>query len=73
MATKAWYWSWKKKLVHYKHFKMESTNNIINLIKPNVSMTSVDLKDAFFSVPIHNDHQKYFKFVWKFVSIYIHA
>ena len=31
---------------------MESINNIINLIKPNVYMTSINLKDAFFSVPI---------------------
>ena len=25
-------------------------------------MASVDLKDAFFTVPIHESHQKYFKF-----------
>ena len=30
---------------------MESIN-VINLIKPNVYMTSIDLKDAFSSVPI---------------------
>ena len=34
MAMKAWYWSWKKKFVNYKHFIMESINNVINLIKP---------------------------------------
>ena len=27
-------------------------------------MTCIDLKDAFFSVPIHNDHQKYLKFIF---------
>ena len=27
-------------------------------------MTCIDLKDAFFSVPIHNDHQKYLKFMF---------
>ena len=43
---------------------MESINNVINLIKPNVYMTSIDLKDAFFSVPIHNDHQNYLKFIF---------
>ena len=43
---------------------MESINNIINLIKPNVYITSIDLKDAFFSIPIHNDHQKYLKFIF---------
>ena len=27
-------------------------------------MTSVDLKDVFFTVPIHESHQKYCKFEW---------
>ena len=27
-------------------------------------MASVDLKDAFFTVPAHISHQKYFKFGW---------
>ena len=48
--------------------------NVINLIKPNVYMTSTDLKDAFFSVPVHNDHQKYLKFIsgnlFQFTSMY---
>ena len=43
---------------------MESLFNVINLIRPNVYMASIDLKDAFFSVPIHNDHQKYLKFTF---------
>ena len=65
MPIKAWYWSWKKKkkFVNYKHFKMDSILFIINLIKPNVHIISIDLKDAFFSIPIQNDHQKYLKFM----------
>ena len=61
-----WYWIWKEinKFVDYKHFKMESIN-VINLIKSNVYTTSTDLKKkAFFSVPIHNDHQMYLKFLF---------
>ena len=27
-------------------------------------MASIDLKDAFFTVAIHNDHQKYLKFIF---------
>ena len=49
------------KFVSYKHCKMESIN-VINLIKPNVYMTSIYLKDAFSS--IHNDHPKYLKFMF---------
>ena len=44
------------KHVTYNNFKMEST------IQSDCWMTSVDLKDAFYSVPIHKDHQKYLKF-----------
>ena len=61
------------KFVNYKHFKMESINNVINLIKPNIYMASIDLKDASFSVRIHNDHKKYLKFIFgnflKFTSM----
>ena len=53
----------KKKFVNYKHFKMDSILFIINLMKPNVHIISIDLKDAFFSIPIQNDHQKYLKFM----------
>ena len=28
-------------------------------------MASVDLKDAFYTVPIHPDHQKFLKFKWE--------
>ena len=43
---------------------MKSIDNVINLIKPNLYMAFIDLKDAFFSVPLHNDHQKYPKFIF---------
>ena len=43
---------------------MESINNVIKLIQSNGYMASIDLKDTFFSVPIHNDHQKYLKFIF---------
>ena len=52
------------KIVNYKHFNMECNNNVINRIKSNTYMASIDLKDAFFSVPIHNDHQKYLRFIF---------
>ena len=50
--------------VNCNHFKMESINNVINLNKPNVYMASIDLKDAFFSAPMYNDHQRYLKFIF---------
>ncbi|CAB4019724.1 Hypothetical predicted protein [Paramuricea clavata] len=53
------------KFIEYKHFKMESSSTIVNMVKPNCFMASVDLKDAYYSVPIHPQHQKYLKFNWK--------
>ena len=35
---------------------VESINNVI---KPNVYMASIDLKDVFLLVPTQNEHQKF--------------
>ena len=35
---------------------------VFKIIKPNAWMASVALKDVFFTIPIHESHQKYFKF-----------
>ena len=50
--------------VNYQHFKMESMNDFLKIIKSGVCMASVDLKDAFFTVPVHKLHEKIFMFVW---------
>ena len=51
------------KFANYKHFKMESIN-VITLIKPNVYVTPIDVKDAFSSVLIRNNRPKYLKFMF---------
>ena len=28
-------------------------------------MTSIDLQDAYYSIPIAEEHQKYLKFIWR--------
>ena len=50
--------------VEYKYFKMKSLEDVFKIIKKDVCMASVDLKDAFFTIPVHILHQKYFKFEW---------
>ena len=45
------------KFVAYHHFKMESLKHVISMMRPNCFMASVDLRDAYYSVPIHQDHQ----------------
>ena len=43
------------------HYKMETIYTVINPITPNCFMASVDLKDAYFSVKIREEHQKFLK------------
>ena len=51
--------------VVYRKFKMDTLKTVLNLIFPNAFMASVDLRDAYFTVPIHSSHQKYLKFYWQ--------
>ena len=43
---------------------MEFVTDTFKTIKKDVWMASVDLKDAFFTVPVHISPQKYFQFGW---------
>ena len=51
--------------VTYHHFKMDTVWTAINMMKPNCFMASIDLKGAYYSIPICQDHQKFLKFSWK--------
>ena len=50
--------------VEYQHFKMDPVWTAISLITSNCYMGSIDLKDAYYSVPIAKPHQRYLKFEW---------
>ncbi|KXJ09019.1 Transposon Tf2-6 polyprotein [Exaiptasia diaphana] len=51
--------------VEYHHFKMDTLDTVLKMVKPGCYMASVDLKDAYYTVPIHKDHQKFLKFEFK--------
>lgn len=51
--------------VTYEHFKQETFSVILDLIQENDFFTSIDLKDAYFSIPVHEDFQKFLKFIWE--------
>ena len=36
---------------------MKSLQNVLELIGPGIYMTPIDLKDAFYSVAVHKNHQ----------------
>ncbi len=44
---------------------MEHLCSIKTLLQQGYYMTKLDLKDAYLSVPIHPDSQKYLRFLWK--------
>ena len=51
--------------VSYHPFKMDTLDTAIKLMRPGCFMTSIDLKDAYYSIPVAPECQKYLKFVWK--------
>ena len=53
------------KLAEHKKFKMETISTILCLIRPNCFMAKVDIKDAYYSIPILEEHKKLLKFLHK--------
>ena len=49
--------------VSYHHFKMDTIQTALKLMRPGSFMTSVDLKDAYYSVPVAKEDRKYLKLV----------
>ena len=51
--------------VEYEHFKMENAVTAMRMMRKNCFMASVDLRSAYYSVPIKKSFRKYLKFYWK--------
>lgn len=51
--------------LHYEHFKMESLRTVKDLILEDDYLVKLDLKDAYFAVPVHPDHQRFLQFRWQ--------
>ena len=43
---------------------MESSQYVLKVMKQGCLMASVDLKDAYYSVPLANEQRKFTKFIW---------
>ena len=44
---------------------MESLKQALHIVRRESYLASIDIKDAFYSIPIHESHRKYLKFIWK--------
>jgi len=49
----------------YIHFKMDTISIVLELITKDCFMAKVDIKDAYYSVPICEHNQKYLKFFFE--------
>lgn len=52
------------KFITTSHFQMEDLRTAIKLVSPGIYMTSIDLKDAFFLVPVDKSSRKYLRFIF---------
>ena len=57
-----------------QHFKMDTLKSVLTLVYPGAFMCKVDIKDAYYSVPIATNDQKLLKFtfegvLYKFVAL----
>lgn len=48
--------------IENRHFKLDDLRTAIKLLDKDSFMINIDLKDAYFSIPIHADHKKYLRF-----------
>lgn len=53
-----------EKYVDHIHFKMETLKSAIDSMRPNCFFGSVDLSEAFYSIPIKQEDRKFFRFVF---------
>ena len=51
--------------IPHHHFKMEGIHMLKDLLKQGDFMAKIDLKDAYFAVPISKSDRRYLRFRWK--------
>ena len=50
------------KSVPYKNFKMDTIRSILHQVRSSIFLAKLDIKDAYYSTPIEESHQKLLKF-----------
>ena len=54
-----------KRHIKYRKFKMDTFRTCLNLVHEGVFCASIDLSDAYYTVPLHKRYKKYVRFIWK--------
>jgi hypothetical protein len=47
------------------YFQMETVEDVRHTLRPGDWATSIDLRDAYFHIPLHPSTRKYMRFWWK--------
>ena len=55
--------------IQKEHFKVKGFYMVRDLVKQGDWLAKIDLKDAYFLIPVHLGHQNFLQFTWK-VSLY---
>jgi hypothetical protein len=50
------------KFLEPEHFKLEYRATVLNLMRPNCFMATIDLQDAYFMIPVADSYKKYLRF-----------
>lgn len=62
-----------KRFIKPKRFRMETLATIIPSCSPGLWATTLDLKDAYLHIPIHQDHQRFLSFRYKHTDFIFQA
>ena len=52
------------KFVSTQHFKMDHLSTATDMLFPGAWLASIDLKDAYYAIPVCHEHRKYLCFQW---------
>ncbi len=53
------------KVIVYEKFKMETLKQALCLVTKDCFFASIDLSQAYYACPVHIEHQKLLRFIWK--------
>ena len=53
------------KHIKVRKFAYEDINTVLEVIKPKDKLVTIDIKNSFFHIPIHQDYSKYISFQWR--------